>query len=92
MTQPPSHIAQEARTEYSPTVNPLSKFVNLTQTPEERRDKYAFCREYGLPWQLAIRLRDWHWTKINLFVPAWLSTQDPTLLINRPCGSPSATA
>jgi len=55
----------------SPSGNPLSKFVNLCQSAEERRDKYAFVRFFGLSIQHAVRLRDWHWPKINMFLEAW---------------------
>jgi hypothetical protein len=57
-----SHIAR------SESGNPLTKFVNLCQSAEERRDKYAFCRFFGVSSYHAIRMRDWHWTKINLFL------------------------
>ena len=52
--------------------NPLTKFVNLCQTPEERRDKYAFVRSFGLSRDHADKLRDWHWTKINMFIDTYL--------------------
>ena len=32
----------------SPTGNPLSKFVNLWQSPEERKGKYYLLRSIGL--------------------------------------------
>jgi hypothetical protein len=55
--------------------NPLTKYVNLCQDPQERRDKYQFCRIYGLPIHLARRARDWHWPKINMLIDAWLHPQ-----------------
>ena len=58
-----SHIRRE-----SPTGNPLTKFVNLCQTPEERRDKYNYCRFFGLDYIHATRMRDWHWPKINAYI------------------------
>jgi len=70
-----SHIA------YSATGNPLTKYVNMLQSPEERRDKYHFCREFGLPVSLARQLRGWHWEKINIFIPAYLESQKPRQLI-----------
>lgn len=63
-----SHILSE-------TGNPLTAFVNLCQTPEERRDKYGFCRFLGISHPWARRMRDWHWTKINLLCE---------VLINKP--------
>lgn len=48
--------------------NPLTKFVNLCQSAEERRDKYRYCRFFGLSSRQGMRMRDWHWTKINLFI------------------------
>jgi hypothetical protein len=66
----------------SPTGNPLTKFVNLLQSPEERRDKYNYCRFFGLPYYVAMRLRDWHWTKINLYIGAYgKEPQEPLPII-----------
>lgn len=62
----------ESHIKRSGSGNPLTKFVNLNQSPDERRDKYAFCRFYGLNSYLARVLRDWHWSKINLFIEARL--------------------
>lgn len=78
MRKSPTGKEYQSHVKYSASGNPLTKFVNLCQTPEERRDKYAFCLFFGLPWQIANRLRDWHWTKINLFIEAYL--KDPGLL------------
>lgn len=56
---------------FSESGNPLTSYVNLCQSAEERRDKYAFARFFGLPIARAVQLRDWHWTKINMFIEAW---------------------
>lgn len=69
----PTGKKYESHIKYSETGNPLTKFVNLCQTPEERRDKYAFCRFYGLSVYFAAILRDWHWTKLNEFIKAYLT-------------------
>jgi hypothetical protein len=69
-----SHIARSA------TGNPLTTDVNMIQSPEERKDKYHFCKEYGLPASLARKLRSWHWEKINIFIPAWIDAQKPRQL------------
>lgn len=71
MSQSPTGKQYESRIKYSKSGNPLTKFVNLCQTPEERRDKYAFCRFWGINYKLAMQMRDWHWTKINMFVEAF---------------------
>ena len=73
-------------TKYSETGNPLTKFVNLLQEPEERRDKYAFVRFFGLSSYHAMRLRDWHWDRINLFVYAYNHPQQLELPITAPSG------
>ena len=80
-----SHIRRE-----SATGNPLTKFVNLLQTPEERRDKYAFCRECGASRNLAYRLRDFRWTKLNLFLDAYLHPRQLPLITTPPGGLPRA--
>ena len=76
-----SHIRRK-----SPTGNPLTKFVNLCQTPEERRDKYNYCRFFGLDYIQATRMRDWHWTKVNLFIEAYGKEPQECLPITTPCG------
>lgn len=76
-----SHIA------YSETGNPLTKYVNLCQSAEERRDKYAFCRFFGMSVMISMRLRDWHWTKINMFIEAYkaaLIENNLSLAVNGP--------
>jgi hypothetical protein len=60
-----SHIKSEGG-------NPLTKYVNLCQTPEERRDKYAHARFFGLSRNQAERMRDWHWSKITQAIDAFL--------------------
>jgi hypothetical protein len=39
-------------------------YINLHQTQEERRCKYATCICAGLSWKLAHRFRDWPWQKL----------------------------
>jgi hypothetical protein len=72
----------------SETGNPLTKYVNLRQTPEERRDKYAFCRFFNLTRNQATRMRDWHWTKINLFLSATPQLPTQAQLTSEPCLMP----
>ena len=67
--------------------NPLTKFVNLYQTPQERRDKYAFCRFFGLKYSLCYTMRDWHWPKINGFIEAL----NKTIALPLPGGEPTTT-
>lgn len=62
-----SHILSE-------TGIPLTAFVNLCQTPQERRDKYAICREMGVSHPWARRMRDWHWTKLSIYLQAFTDT------------------
>ena len=57
-----------ARAPLSPTGNPLTKFVNLWQSQEERQEKYWLCRSLGLSVDSARRMRDWHQTKIDLYL------------------------
>jgi len=57
----------------SPTGNSLTMFVNMHQTPEERRDKYNMAREYGISWPIAQHLRDFRWTKFDLFIQCYLT-------------------
>jgi hypothetical protein len=78
-TYPPSHMKSEAG-------NPLTKFVNLCQTPEERRDKYAFVRSFGLSRQWAYKLRDCHWTFINKVIEAHIHPHQLELLPPAPGG------
>jgi len=68
MHKSPTGKKYESHIKYSESGNPLTKYVNLCQTPEERRDKYAFCRFWGINVMWATVMRDWHWTKINLFI------------------------
>lgn len=48
--------------------NPLTSLVNMHQTAEERSDKYRFCRFMGKNVDWSRKMRDWHWTKINLLL------------------------
>jgi len=45
--------------------NPLTMYVNMHQSKQERRDKYAFCRFMGVYSAWARVMRDYHWTQIN---------------------------
>lgn len=74
MKTPHTHKHYERSYLFSATGNPLTKFVNLCQSPEERRDKYHFSRFMGVDSYTAMTLRDWHWTKINLYLSS-LNTQ-----------------
>lgn len=49
---------------YSPSGNPLTAFVNLHQTPQERRDKYIFCRLANINPSWSRAMRDWRWSSI----------------------------
>ncbi len=51
----------------SSTGNPLTVFVNLHQTKEERRNKYWAVRNEGYSPAIATRLRDWRWKSIFQF-------------------------
>lgn len=59
-----------------------SNYINMFQTPEDRRAKYALCRANGLNSTLAQALRDWHPNKLNLFIearkPHQIPLNDPT--------------
>jgi len=57
-----------ARYGKSASGNPLTSYVNMFQTPEERRGKYAYLRSIGVKIAWARTVRDWRWTKINLYV------------------------
>lgn len=47
------------------------RYLKELQTPEKRREKYAFCRAMGKNRSWASGMRDWHWTRIyqNLGIP-----------------------
>lgn len=45
--------------------NPQTKFVNLWQSPDERKEKYWLCRTLGESYSSARRMRDWRLTKIE---------------------------
>jgi hypothetical protein len=49
----------------SPGGNPLTSFVNLWQTPEERREKYHLLRSIGLNSAHAKQGRDWRLSTIE---------------------------
>ena len=65
MVKAPNGKTYEESHMRSESGNPLTKYVNLCQSPEERRDKYAFCRIFGVTSYVAMAMSDWHWTKIN---------------------------
>ena len=60
-----------ARYGKSPSGNPLTKYVNLFQTPEERREKYAYARSMGVPVAHAQAMRDRRWTTIQKNISAF---------------------
>lgn len=41
--------------------------INLFQTPQERREKYAYCKALGASWEMAKRLSSWRWFYINKY-------------------------
>jgi len=43
----------------------MGNFVNLHQTPDERRGKYNLAREAGLPVSLSRRVRDWSYPHLH---------------------------
>lgn len=43
----------------------MGRFVNLTQTPEERQEKYNLAISLGVTPSWARRIRDWRLTKIE---------------------------
>lgn len=43
-------------------------FVNQSQTPEERCNKYKFVRHAGLKLEIARQMRDWTWNHIQLMI------------------------
>lgn len=49
----------------SPGGNPLTEFVNLWQSPEERREKYYLLRSIGLSHEKARRGRDFRLSTIE---------------------------
>jgi len=55
---------------YSATGNPLTAFVNMFQSAEERRDRdqYVFCRTANLNASFARQMRDWRWKSIYDFM------------------------
>jgi hypothetical protein len=75
----------------SETGNRLTKYVNLCQSPEERRDKYAFCRFFGIKACIARSMRDWHWTKIQPALEALTNPHQLELTIVGQRPRPAAT-
>lgn len=55
----------------SPTGNPLTKFVNLFQSKEERQQKYWLVRSVGGTPNLAYRLRDWRLCRVEEYLKNW---------------------
>ncbi len=45
--------------------------VNFVQTPEERREKYAYARSRGMDSYMAARLRDFQWPNIEYVLEYW---------------------
>jgi hypothetical protein len=56
----------------SPGGNPLTSFVNLFQSPEERREKYHLLKSIGLSSERARQGRDWRLTAIERIYAAEL--------------------
>lgn len=61
------------RAPLSPSGNPLTTFVNLWQTKEERQLKYWLCRSIGLSPEVSRRMRDWHLTKVEQYIDIFYS-------------------
>lgn len=40
-------------------------YVNMRQTQEERREKYAYARSLGLHYKRAMQWRDFEWSTIQ---------------------------
>ncbi len=53
---------------YSKGGNPLTVFVNLFQTKEERKEKYWLIRSFGYNWYEAQQKRDWRMKTIEDFL------------------------
>jgi len=51
-------------TRYSASGNPLTSFVNMNQSAEERRYKYRMIRALGHSVAEARRYRDWRYTSL----------------------------
>ena len=49
----------------SPGGNPLTMFVNMNQSPEERRSKYHLLKSIGLDYQHCRQGRDWRLSTIE---------------------------
>lgn len=45
--------------------NNTSRFVNLWQTAEERKEKYHLCKSLGVNFAWAMVMRDWRLSKIE---------------------------
>lgn len=43
------------------------KLCNLWQSPEERKEKYLYCRTLGVSSFMAYRMRDWQWETIDRY-------------------------
>ena len=52
----------------SSTGNPLTKYVNMFQSKEERNYKYWLCRDLGCNPKLAQQLRSWRLCRIRQFL------------------------
>jgi hypothetical protein len=77
MTKAPNGKTYAESQQRSDGGNRLVKWCNIVQSPEERRDKYAFCRFYGLPVDRARQLRDCHWPVLNRFIQAYTEACTP---------------
>ena len=72
--------------EYSDNEDMRIQWVNLIQSPLERRRKYSFARSRGLSREAAYRVRDWHWRWLYLYV--WEVTE--TSRLSSASGNPRA--
>jgi len=88
MTKAPNGKTYAESQQLSDGGNRLVKWCNIVQSPEERRDKYAFCRFYGLSVHRARQLRDCHWPVLNRFIQTHIENSQPTQLSLAPGGQP----
>lgn len=49
----------------SPSGNPLTRYVNMHQTPEERKEKYHYLKLFGFCVPYCNQGRDFRWSTIQ---------------------------
>ena len=59
----------------SPTGNPLTGYVNMFQTPAERKYKYDLVKDAGYSADLARRLRCWRLSRVRMYLNARQNAQ-----------------